>query len=145
MHAEIVALEHALTPRSPKGWWLEVAWRFRNSAERPLYVLAKGLLSILDEQPVVLNHTVTGHPIAVDPYVDPEIEFVVVEARSFLDLRRTYPLPPIDLQAPRAVVGRFAVGYDRPNPKWRQGRVWDAVERWQQVLQSSLFEIQAPA
>lgn len=144
MQAEIVALEHTLTPRAPKGWWLEVVWRFRNPAERPLYVLAKGLLSILDGEPVVLNHTVTGHAFAVDPNVEPDMEFIDVKARDSLDLRRTYPLPPLDLQTPRAVIGRFAVGYDRPDPEWRQGRVWDAVEHWQQVLQSSPFEIKAP-
>jgi len=143
MQADITALDHTLTSRAPKGWWLDVVWRIRNPAERPLYVLARDRLSILDGNPVVLNHTATGHPIAVDPNADPAMEFVVIEAHGFVDLRRTYPLPPVDLQTPRAVVGRFAVSYDRPDPEWSQGRVWSAVEEWQKILQPSPFRIQA--
>jgi hypothetical protein len=141
MQAEIVAIEHGLSPRAPKGWWLEVVWRIQNPAERPLHLLSKGPLSILDGNTVVLNHALTDHPFAVDPNVEPEMEFVIVGARDALDLRRTYPLPPIDLQAPRTVVGRFSVSYDRPDPEWCQGRVWGAVERWQQVLESLPFEV----
>jgi hypothetical protein len=73
--------------------------------------------------------------------IDPEMEFLVVAAHSFLDLRRTYPLPLIDPQMPRPAVGRFAVSDEPPDPKWIQGRVWDAVKKWQHVLESLPFEI----
>src|SRR5688572_13309314 len=63
MQAKLVALEYKLTPRDAKAWWLEVVWRFQNPAESPLHVLSKGPLSMLDIQPLVINHTATGHPI----------------------------------------------------------------------------------
>jgi hypothetical protein len=141
MHAVMVVREHALGPRAPAGWRLDVVWKLQNHAEGALYFLAHGPLSILDGQPIVLNHAMTGHPIAIDPNLGPEMEFLVVEALGSLELRRTYPLPPIDLQENRMAVGRFAVSYEAPDPKWIPGHVWNAVKEWQKILESSPFEL----
>jgi len=144
MQPTLGALEYKLTPRDGGAWWLEVVWRFQNPGDTPLHVLSKGRLSMLDGQPFVINHTASGHPVGLDENINPEMEFVVIAPHSSLDLRRTYPLPAIDLGTPRPVVGKFAVSYEAPDPKWIQGHVWDAVKKWQQVLQSPPFEIKLP-
>jgi len=145
MQAEVVSVGHSLTPRAPQGWWLEVVWRFRNAAEVPLYVLTAGPRSIIDAKPIVLNHAIEGDSMGVDPYTDLEMDFTAIAANAFADLPHKYPLPAMDLLKHRDVVGRFSVGYERPEPEWRQRRMWGAVKQWQRILQSSSFEIQAPA
>jgi hypothetical protein len=141
MQPTLGAFDYKLTSRNGGAWWLEVVWRFQNPGETNLYVLSRGPVFLLDERPFVINNTATNHPVDVDGNIDPEMEFVVVAAHASLDLRRTYPLPSIDLQTPRPVVGTFAVSTEPPDPGWIQGHVWDAVKKWQRVLQSSPFEI----
>jgi len=141
MQATLVAIEHSLTSRNAEAWWLEVVWRFQSPSARPLHVLSKGPISMLDSRPFVINHTATGHLKGLEANINPAMEFVLVEAHSILDLRRTYPLPALDLQTPRLVVGKFAVSYETPGPKWMENHVWDAVRKWQKVLESSPFEM----
>jgi hypothetical protein len=145
MQAEVVSVEHSLTPRAPQGWWLQVVWRFRNAAEVPLYVLTAGPLSIIDANPIVLNHVIEDDSMGVDPYTDLEMDFTAIAANAVADFPRRYSLPSIDRVKRRDVVGRFAVSYENPDPEWRQRRMWGAVKQWQRILQSSYFEIQAPA
>jgi hypothetical protein len=140
MQARVAALEHALTERAPAGWWVAVLWRFRNLAQQPLYVLSRGPLSIVDGDPVVLNHTLSGHPV-VDPYAEPEIEFAAIPLDGHLDLRRSYPFPPLDPQTGRLVVGRFAASFDQPDPDWPRTKPWETLEQWQRLLESSPFDL----
>lgn len=141
MQVEVKAIRHTLTTRDATGWWLAVVWRFRNPADHPFHVLSAGPLWILDGNPLILNHAVEDAPIAVDPNVEPDMDFTAIEAGGLLDLDRLYPLPSLDLRTARDVVGRFALGSDRPDPSWRSGHIWDAVRQWQQVVQSAAFEI----
>ena len=141
MQATLVAIEYELTPRNAETWWLEIVWRFQNPSERRLHVLSRGPVSMLDSRPFVINHTSTGHLEGLDANISPVMQFAFVEAHSTLDLRRTYPLPAVDLQTTRKVVGKFAVSYETPGPKWMDNHVWDAVRKWQKVLESTPFEI----
>jgi len=144
MNTEIIVIEYKLTPRTAKEWWLSVVWRFRNSDSRPLYLLVKGPHLIIDGHPLVLDHSISDDTFTISPYDDPEMKFATVEGRGFLDFRHNYPLPPIDSQKLRAVIGRFSYSYERPDPKWCDGHVWDAVKKWQQIIESSQFEIKFP-
>jgi hypothetical protein len=141
MQPTLAASDYKLTPRDGGAWWLDVVWRFHNPADTALYVLSRGPVSMLDARPFVINNTATNHPVDVDGNINPDMEFLVVAAHSSLDLRRSYPLPSIDLETPRPVSGSFAVSTEPPDPIWIQGHVWDAVMKWQDVLQSSPFEI----
>jgi hypothetical protein len=145
MQAEVVSVDHSLAPRAPQGWWLQVVWRFSNAGEVPLYVLTAGPLLIIDATPIVLNHAIEDDSMGVDPYADLEMDFTAIAANAFADLPRKYPLPAIDLLKRRDVVGRFSVGFERPDPEWRERRMWGAVRQWQRILQSSYFEINVPA
>jgi hypothetical protein len=141
MQARVVVLEHILTERAPTGWWLAVLWRFQSPARHPLYLLARGPLSMVLGDPVILNHTLTGHPV-VDPNVEPEIEFAAIPPDGHLDLRRTYPFPPVERPAGRLVVGRFAVSSDRPDPAWPRTKPWETLEQWQRLLESPPFNLE---
>lgn len=144
MQLEITATRHVLAARSPAGWWLTVAWRFRNAEARPLHLLSDGPIWILDADPIVLNHAIDESVLSIDPYTDPELAFTVLDAGTATDLERAYPLPPTDLRHPRSAVGRFAVGMDPPDPSWRRGQAWETVMKWQRVVQSSALQVTAP-
>ena len=141
MQAEVSAIRHTLTARDAAGWWLAVTWRFRNPGDRPVYLLSAGPLWILEGDPLILNHAVEDAPVALDRNAEPDMEFATIDAAGSLDMERRYPLPSLELRMGRDVVGRFALGTDRPDPSWRQGLIWDAVRRWQQVVQSAAFRI----
>jgi hypothetical protein len=138
----VLAAEHGWRPRTGNGWWLDVVWRFENPEDRPLHVLAEGPLSMFIGDPLVINHTLSDQP-EIDPNAPPDMDFVTVEPHGTLDLERSYPLPPVG--PAHTVVGRFSASHAAPDPEWRHGRVWEAVERWQTVLESPPFEVAPPA
>jgi len=137
-----VAAGHSWRPRTPKAWWLDVVWRFENTGDRPLHVLAEGPLSMRLGDPLVINHTPSDQP-EIDPNAPPDMDFVAVEARGTLDVERSYPLPPLD--TPQAIVGRFSASHQPPDPHWAKGLVWEAVERWQEILETPPFRVSPPA
>lgn len=138
--ATVRAAEHGWRPRTPDAWWLDVLWRFENPGDGPLHVLSQGPLSIYVGDRLVINHTPSDQP-EIDPNAPLDMDFVAVEPRGVLDLERSYSLPPANVAT---VVGRFSVSHESPDPEWRRGRVWQAVERWQTILESRPFDVELP-
>ena len=136
MHATLAAVEHFVRARSPHGWWLGAVWRFTDTANQALFVLTRGPLSIFQGNPLVLNHTSADHPLEIAPHEQPDMAFMVVPAAGSLEIHWLYPLPPVDLRSGQTVVAKFAVGRERPQSEWKQGHTWEAVKRWQSVLES---------
>jgi hypothetical protein len=141
MPASLAAVEHALTPRSADASWLRVVWRIANPADRALHVLVAGPICIREGAPMVLDHTVRGQPDNVDWNIEPDLAFGVARAGGTLDIDCDYPLPRLGVETEVTLVARMSVGYEPPDPDWARLRMWEAVESWETILESSPLRV----
>jgi hypothetical protein len=145
MPVSLAAVEHAWIPRSADAWWLRVVWRIANSADRALHVLVAGPICIREGAAMVLDHTVRGQPDNVDWNIQPDLAFGVARAGGTLDIDCEYPLPQLAAATEVTLVARMSVGYEPPGPDWATRRMWEAVESWETILESSLLRLRTPA
>jgi hypothetical protein len=92
----------------------------------------------------VVDHTVAGQPDDVDWNVQPRMGFGVVAPAAQCEAEREYPLPPLGPSAELTIRARVSIGYEEPDPAWATGRIWQAVARWETVLESEPLILRSP-
>lgn len=121
-------------------WELTLLWRFENQGDGDAHFVLCNPLWIEVGREVRLDHSAPLGGRHEQVNTDLGFAFLRVPPGRSEARRLVYS---IALPAPEtlSVTGRFAYGHIAPDPAWSQKKNWEAVARWQKLIDSEPIEV----
>lgn len=126
--------------QAAEQWELGLLWRFENRGSREAHFVICVPVWIEVGRKIVLDHSAQEGDRYEQVNTDRGFTFLPVPPGEALTRRLVYSIAFPFLKT-WILIGRFSYGHKTPDPAWLRTKNWQAVGRWQQLVDSKPIEV----